>query len=317
MAVSTYADDHGYYDTLAAKGETTVSRAYRTQQEIDDDAAGTYPTTSDAVYDAVEDACKLPVPEDGDAGGDMSIELGTGLYASFSKAWGGTGSIFIFYETKHESDFGTKDADGEVWNLARHKAVHLIDDKGRVKAFEPGFKYDEVGTPSQSGTEVAKVDIRVYYDDPPQGEGWVDAFTLDGSYASSINIDDKSFIIQTDTWTRHWLFLDFTNDKVYYWIGDESNANELVTDEALDYDAQWNGPELGQQTITDFWFEWDSSSTAQGSSPQLDIWVRNLIIMEDISYATAQGYVDDGDFLTGSATPWGGVNISKNTVKQD
>jgi hypothetical protein len=255
---------------LAARPEVIDAHHYRTQENIDSDTYGQ--SSQDVVLDVTEEAARQYIPA-----GEGSIPLANQFRIYLPPKSNTSGNIFVFYETKHETSFLTCCGDNK---LEGHKSVQFADDTGRSQAIEPRYRYYKA---EQEATDyVAKIDVRIY--DATGHEGF-DACGED----SICNTND--FYVDDAVWTRHWILLDFDNDKIYYWIGDENRANVAVLDgERLEYSITWPGEKMDE-----FWQEWNSSDVRPGGE-EIYFYIRNQVIMYDINIPTVINLVADGDF---------------------
>jgi hypothetical protein len=244
--------NHSYFDLLSAMPEAILSKAYRTQAEIDADDHG---GPGDVVYDTGEDAAKFTIDS-----GDGSIDTVDQLRPNFTAT--NTGNLLFFWEAQWESGFV---ADGGIDGLKNHKAFQLARD-GKL-SIEPRCRFSKVNSPY-----VARVDVRGYGNKAGYSQG----------AAETIAPQDGEFNILPDVWVRHWFLLDFDNKKVWYWIGDENRANVTILDNVdFDFSVAFS------TKFDEFWFEFDSSQDRTAGTPVLNIWGRNLVVLKDVTGASS------------------------------
>lgn len=277
---------HAYFDLLSAKPEMLISKAYRTQAEIDADMVASHGGT---VYSATEDAAefteRVGVGDD-DGGIPIADQLRPPFEPNLTMS---SGNLLYCYELKYPSEFV---ADGAVNGVKTYKSTQIRKDRGnRAQTIEPRYRFHQVNSPY-----VARVDIRIY----GNGNG---GYTTDrGALAPQVD----EFYVLPNVWTRHWLFLDFDNDTLSYWVGDETRSNVLVIDHApMDWDREFPGA-----LLKDFWFEFNTSSHKDDGVPELNFWARNLVMLKDVSNASS--LVSQGDSGGG-----GGVDVSPPASPQN
>ena len=298
MFSSVLAGTHTYFDMLSAKTETILSKPYRTQAEINADPYG---GPGNVVYDSTEDAAMFTLPA-GDGSSDASVPLADQLRPKFTPTPLTAGNLLVFYELKHESGFASN---GDVNGLDSWKSVQIEGDPTipRRQKIEPRYRFNQVNLPY-----VARVDVRIYGGPDSQNPSGYQVGPFD-----SIAPQVGEFNVLPDVWVRHWLFIDFDNKQLSYWVGDENRTNVIILDHVgLDYNLSWPG-----QNFNTFWFEFNSSRAYNLGAPALNCWARNLVILKNVSNSSslvAQG--DSGNSGTGTGTGTGTIQPPTNARVQ-
>lgn len=165
-------------------------------------------------------------------------------------------------------------ADGAPNGIGTYKSTQMRKNAGnRKQTIEPRYRFSHVDTPY-----VARVDIRIY--------GTGDGYSL---VSGALAPQTGEFYVLPNVWTRHWVFLDFDNDEMSYWVGDETRANVTILDHVpMDWSLAFPGAEF-----TEFWFEFNTSSHKDAGAPEIPFWARNLVFLKDVSNASS--LVSQGD----------------------
>ena len=203
-------------------------------------------------YDPELDAAKFIVPPN--AG---SVVIGDQVRLEFPFV--GSGNLLFFWEARADSYWAR---DGNVDGVETYKAFQLS--MGGELALEPRFRFAQVDTPF-----VARVDARVYGNQSGVEIGPAD----------SVAQQSAEFNVLPDKWTRFWVFVDFDNNLLSYWVGDEDRATTQIFDDVpFDWAATY-GAGFG---LDQFWFEFNTSQSRTSAEPAC-FWGRNLVVLRDVA----------------------------------
>lgn len=213
-------------------------------------------------YDADEDAIRH-IFETNEANGR---NFGPGFQRGTAFPTVSSGSVLVYWESKWDGVWADKSG-GTVGGLRTHKAFIIRGNLGDDRALEVRNRYDQAPRGSVSLT-----DIRQY------GSG----LRGPGGPQDGLAPRDDNFTIQPMVWTYFWVYVDFVNGEVTYWIKDEHQSAARVYDSVSVSFA----PGFG---IDGFYFRHNSSQTRTG--PPTSIWDRNLVVLSGLSKREAQALV--------------------------
>ncbi len=231
------------------------------------------------VFDPAEDAAMFTIPAD-------TASLPRQVRPAYPRVEVGT--VLFTWDAKWGPEFQT-DRDElqthKAFQLARDGQVSGSGDNRRIE-LRTRFSLAEGECEEARGcadgdtreecvacaASIAASDLRLYQFDNLEGE------------QQPAEPQDARFVIEPDTWTRFWAFVDFDAGTYSQWIADSDRAPVQVFDAlSIDYASHGGGLDW-------FWFEYNSSQSRTGG--ELRGWFRNLVVVQDMS--DAAGLVAEG-----------------------
>jgi hypothetical protein len=240
-----------YFDQLVSRPDHHSSTHLRTQEEVLEELHFSDKSKATTAYDPVMDAARFIVKS-----GSGSVTGGDQVRHQFPSV--NSGNALFFWEARAESYWAS---DGSVDGVETYKAFQLSN-AGNL-TLEPRFRFAHVNLPY-----VARTDVRTYG-------------SVERGPADSVTGQTGEFRILPDTWTRFWMLLDFDNNRLSYWVGDENRPTVAILN-AVPYN--WSAAYGSGFKFDQFWFEFNTSQS-RSSSEEAYFWGRNLVILKDVEDA--------------------------------
>ncbi len=257
-----------YFNSLVAMPEHHSSTDLGSTQEVIDEVNYSNKDRALTEYDPAMDAARFPVQQDWG-----SIAIGDQVRHYFPRI--SSGNMLVFWEAYASSYFAQ---DGDIDGVETYKAFQLSD--GGDLTLEPRFRFAQVDRPY-----VARTDVRYYGSGSGVAEGPQD----------SVGGQTGEFRVLPEVWTRFWVFIDFDNNRLAYWVGDMNRDTETILNFVPFNWTQNYGSGFG---IDEFWLEFNSSQ--QRTGPEAYLWGRNVVVLRDVNDPTA--IVEAGSNGLGSAS---------------
>ena len=257
---------HAYFEYLDALPQKHTSFTCRDQDDVDAAAFGGASFREDpgvtTNYNASLDAAQFVVKAN-----RGSIEIGdqikygeTGFTAWPSALTVNNSDSVLFYWEAYAPDYWAQD--GTADGVKNYKAFQCSDEGNLT--LEPRYRYSQI----DRADGVARLDVRAYGNQSGVSIGEGD----------SVQPQTGEFNIQPDTWTRFWMYCDFANNEMTYWVND-ANQGTVTLHDAVPFNWTQNyGSGFG---FTSFWFEFNTSQSRSG--PEQYHYGRNLVVLKDVS----------------------------------
>ncbi|MEO1035209.1 MAG: hypothetical protein AAFX44_06570 [Pseudomonadota bacterium] len=228
-------------------------------------------------YDATEDAMRFETLGGTDG---WSIEIGEQIHVGGRTAWqngpvaqSSANNLLWYWEAKAPAAWVSS-------SPPTYKAF-MMNNPDNDLVFEPRWRFSL----AQSG-QVAKLDVRIY------GNNCSGPGTCIPGPADSIANTNDNVNIPPDEWVRYWMYFDFQNDVLSYWVSYAGQAPVAVLDqEILNWDAVygtgrvWSRFQCGR-------FNSSEDSPAPAGQP---LFCRNVWIGKDLAnHARAVSLVGQG-----------------------
>ncbi|MEM9073830.1 MAG: hypothetical protein AAGE52_35390 [Myxococcota bacterium] len=265
--------DHSYFEMLAAHPNAHYSLRIRSNEDIWP-LHWSRPERYDAeelFYDSeLEAAANFFDVGDGSSG--TSWGPGRDGRNQFEAISGTT--AFFYWEARWSDRFTAKDDNNRIGGeLETHKAFILLGSLIDDRPVEIRSRFNQAS--AEEG--VARTDIRQYGSAAgvsPNGE-------TEGGDSVAVRSDD--FVVQANTWTYHWVYLDMNEGNLSYWIQDERQALAVIYDDV---------PVVVEPDLTLVGFEFrHNSSQSGGTAPEGFTWNRNLAVLTGVTLAEARALV--------------------------
>lgn len=277
LPCATQAASSTYFNWLVSQPEHLSSTSLRNPQEVIDQVFFSDKAKATTHYDAQYDAAKFYVKQN-----RPSIEIGDQVRHNFPYVDRGT--LLIYWETLAPSYWAR---DGSVDGVNTYKAFQLSHDGDLT--LELRYRFSQANSPN-----VARVDARVY-----GSQSGVSIGPADSAAPQS-----GEFMVRPDKWTQHWAFIDFTNNRFSYWVGDEDRTAVAIL-RSIPFDWQANyGSRYG---FNQFWFEFNTSQSRSG--PEANMYGRNLVVLKDV--ADLQHFIAQGSASGQSDIPQAPVIVGQ------
>ena len=265
--------DNAYFESLVANSAHFGSHALRSTQSIDN---ATVNRSGEWIYyDATEDAAAIPIGPSGsiqyearlDAGNKNTGTVFAYLECKWDERWdaniGDTGAI-----NTHKA-FMIRKVDSEIWLEVRCQYGDAEGEGGQV-----------LGIPGEAGF----ADLREYglNNVVVQNEQTI---PYGNNYGSGTHVFPliNHYIWSIEAWNYLFYFLDYDNDDLAIWVGDENRAPVYL------YDLPNIG--FGGRAADFFSFHLNSSQTPGWGTPYPIIWGRNMAVLHDLTRAEAEALV--------------------------
>jgi hypothetical protein len=240
---------HAYFQSLLAHPSLWDSGDLRSQASINDWAD----KNEGGTYSSSRDAMRQRVPANETSMNQMRHLFPTPLNSSAS------GNLLVTWETLFEAGWAQG---GEIDGVIdTYKAFQFSGTDGGTYGglhFELRFKFGDAAP-----DRVAQLDVRPYEDAP----------TGDPTYGSGSMAQRKAtFNVREETWTRFWVYFDFDQNNVTYWVGDRQSGPVLLYDRV---------PYSNSAGILAFWYEFNTSQEGR-NGPERAIFNRNWVALRNL-----------------------------------
>ena len=265
------AGDHSYFDWLMSRSDVLSGWSLRDPSQLGS-SAFTYDPDGDD-YRTPQDAAKGVVPagdgmSDANVGGHGSggqlrlpVDISDGRLIYTWDVWWGS-----------EFEAAPQEIGGED-GLRTHKAFQIASNVRQPD--ESSIWFEVRSHYSMNPGEIGGTDARAYgtgLDNPILGPGTT------GEGGGQIGPMLESYTLKTETWTRYWVELEVdtedTSDfaEISMWVADEDTEPTQLLDRVLLHSGG---------TMTEFWFEFNSSQRRGVGSGPLTLYIRNLVILHN------------------------------------
>ncbi len=246
------ANSDTYFDWLVAAPEHYSSTDLRSQAEVVANLNFSDKSKATTEYDSVMDAAKFTIKP-----GKGSVEIGDQIRHHFPYV--DTGNIFFYWESLAPSYWAR---DGGVDGVNTYKTFQLSRDGSLTLEFR--YRFSQVDRPY-----VARVDTRVY--------GAKEGVQIGPQDSAAPQTGE--FNILPDKWVRFWVHVDYDNNRLSYWVGDQDREAVTILD-AVHFDWEANyGSRFG---LDQFWFEFNTSQK-RSPDPTAYMYGRNLAVLRNVA----------------------------------